>query len=109
MKPSKSLIAAAVVALLPLAAIAGDQAPAPMATTISALVVALDTTQDGRISRVEASNDSKLVFATADVNGDGYLDASEYVQRDTSMDSKSSQPEGSQSGVPDTDAPKPRQ
>ena len=40
----------------------------------------LDANKDGRISMPEASADPKLVesFSTADKNGDGYLDASEY-------------------------------
>jgi EF hand domain-containing protein len=41
----------------------------------------LDANKDGRISMPEASADPKLVetFSTADKNGDGYLDSSEYA------------------------------
>jgi len=47
----------------------------------------LDANRDGRISREEAATDSKIVFSTADKNGDGYLDNSEYSNRDMSNDS----------------------
>ena len=89
MKVSNSLIAAAVVALLPLAAVAGDKAktPAPMGTEASAQFDTLDTDRDGRISRTEAASDTKIMFATADKNGDGYLDSTEYLHRDMSKDS----------------------
>jgi hypothetical protein len=88
MKPSKSLIAAAVVALLPFAAIAGDKdkAPAPMGTKARAQFDALDTNRDGRISRTEASSDSKIEFASLDKNGDGFLDSMEFSHRDMSHD-----------------------
>jgi hypothetical protein len=72
------MIAMAVVAVLPLAAIAGDKdkSSAPMGT--SAQFDKLDTNSDGRISQSEASRDTKIVFSTVDKNGDGYLDNSEY-------------------------------
>ena len=64
MKISQSLIAAAVVAVLPLSVFAGDKdkTPAPMGTTASADFNALDTNGDKRISRSEAAADSKIVF-----------------------------------------------
>ncbi len=85
---SKSLIAAAVIAVLPLSALAGDKdkTQAPMGTVASAQFDTLDANRDGRISREEAATDSKIVFSTADKNGDGYLDNSEYSHRDTSND-----------------------
>ena len=88
MKVSNSLIAAAVVALLPLAAVAGDKdkTPAPMGAEASAQFDTLDTDRDGRISRTEAASDTKIMFATADKNGDGYLDSTEYLHRDMSKD-----------------------
>ena len=88
MKVSNSLIAAAVVALLPLAALAGDKAknPAPMATESSAQFDTLDIDRDGRISRTEAAGDTKIKFVTADKKGDGYLDSTEYLHRDMSVD-----------------------
>ena len=81
------LLAAAAIALIPLAGIAGQEPqqtpPAePAATTDegSSSFEALDANKDGRISMPEASADPKLVesFSTADKNGDGYLDNSEY-------------------------------
>ena len=101
MKISKSLIAAAVVALLPLAAIAGDKdkTVTPVGAT-SAQFDTLDTNRDGRISPAEASSDSKIVFSTVDKNGDGYLDNSEYTHR-----SMSTEP---MPGNPATDAETPR-
>ena len=83
MKVSQSLIAAAVIAVLPLSVFAGDKdkAPAPMGTTVSADFHALDTDGDKRISRAEASSDSKIVFASVDKNGDGYIDGAFDVVR----------------------------
>lgn len=94
MKLSKSLIAASVVALLPLASIAGDKdkTPAPMGTVASAQFDTLDVNRDGRISAAEAAVDSKIVFSTADKNGDGYLDNSEYSHRDMTKESMPEKP-----------------
>jgi len=84
MKISNPLIAMTAVALLPLAAMAGDKdKTAPMGTP-NAQFDKLDTNRDGRISQSEASTDPRLVFSTVDQNGDGYLDNSEYLQRDMS-------------------------
>ena len=88
------LFAAAVVALIPLTGMAGQDArnpaPDPRATTTdpatpstsgTASFQSLDANKDGRISMAEASVDPKLVeeFSTADKNGDGYLDSNEYA------------------------------
>ena len=106
MKISQSLIAAAVIAALPLSVFAGDkdQAPAPLGTTMSAEFSSLDTNGDMRISRTEASSDSKIVFASVDRNGDGYIDSTEFAHRgksdDTTMPS---------TGNPASDPAKPRQ
>ena len=88
-KSTKSMIAATMIAVLPLSAFAGDKdkTQAPMGTAASAQFDALDTNRDGRISQTEASTDTKLVFSTADKNGDGYLDSSEYAHRDMQKDS----------------------
>ena len=85
---SKSFIATAVIAVLPLVAFGGDKdkTQAPAGTVASAQFDSLDTNRDGRISRQEAATDSKIVFSTADKNGDGYLDNSEYSHRDMSND-----------------------
>jgi hypothetical protein len=75
------LLAATAVVLIPLAGFAADQTPDPaMPAGQSASFDTLDANKDGRISMPEASADPKLVesFSSADKNGDGYLDASEY-------------------------------
>jgi hypothetical protein len=76
------LLAAAVVALIPLAGIAAEgtkNQPAVPAGQ-SGSFDTLDANKDGRISMPEASADPKLVesFSTADKNGDGYLDNAEF-------------------------------
>jgi len=70
---SRSLITLAVAALIPLgAAVAGDKSGK------AASFDALDANSDGRISQTEAAVDSKIVFSSADANGDGYLDKAEW-------------------------------
>ena len=78
------LLAATVVALVPLAALAAEPTKTPDPATPagqSGSFDTLDANKDGRISMPEASADPKLVesFSSADKNGDGYLDASEYA------------------------------
>jgi Ca2+-binding EF-hand superfamily protein len=94
MKLSKSLIAAAVVATLPLAAFAGDKdkTVTPTTTATSSQFNALDTNRDGRISPAEAKSDTKIVFSTADKNGDGYLDSDEYMHLDMTTESMPTHP-----------------
>jgi hypothetical protein len=104
MNLSKTLIAASIVSLLPLAAIAGDKPPAPSGTVTSAQFDTLDVNRDGRISPNEAASDSKIVFAKADKNGDGYLDSAEYTHRDMSKGMNHQEP----SQVPGSDTDKPR-
>jgi Ca2+-binding EF-hand superfamily protein len=81
------LLAAAVVALVPLVGIASpgdpksDNKSMSKATADQAVSFdALDANKDGRISMPEASADPRLVeaFSTADKNGDGYLDNAEF-------------------------------
>ena len=76
------LLAAAVVALIPLAGIAAEGTKTPPATPAgqSGTFETLDANKDGRISMPEASADPKLVesFSAADKNGDGYLDNAEF-------------------------------
>ena len=104
MKISNSLIAAAVVAVLPLTAFAGDKdkTVTPMGAATSAQFDTLDVNRDGRISATEAANDSKIVFATVDKNGDGYLDNSEYTNRDMPSDAMP------KTGDPTSDTDRPR-
>ncbi len=86
MRVSKSMIAVAVAALLPLAgsAIAGE---GPDKMKHGAKFDTLDTNRDGKISKSEAAADATIVFTSADANGDGYLDASEYSKAMKSTDS----------------------
>ena len=79
----KTRLLAAAVALIPLTGLAAEGKAKPMPnseTGQSASFDTLDANKDGRISMPEASADPKLVetFSTADKNGDGYLDSSEY-------------------------------
>ena len=79
MKTSKTLIALTAAALLPLgAAMAGDK---DKSGTMSPSFDKLDTNRDGKISQAEASADANIVFTSADSNGDGYLDKSEWKSR----------------------------
>ena len=80
-----SKLLAAAIALVPLAGIAAEGQKTQPATPagLSGSFDALDANKDGRISMPEAAADPKLVenFASADRNGDGYLDNAEYDQR----------------------------
>jgi Ca2+-binding EF-hand superfamily protein len=82
------LLAAALVALIPLAGTAaeGEKTPTTPAGQ-SGSFDTLDANKDGRISMPEASADPKLVesFSSADKNGDGYLDNSEFDNRTESQ------------------------
>jgi hypothetical protein len=79
------LLAAAVIALVPIAGIAAEGEKMQPATPAgqSGSFDTLDANKDGRISMPEASVDPKLVeaFSTADKNGDGYLDNEEFDSR----------------------------
>jgi EF hand len=97
MKISQSILAVAVAATLPLAAFAGDN---DKTTANSAQFDTLDVNRDGRISATEASVDSKIVFSTADKNGDGYLDSKEYMHRGMTNDQMPRDP------ATDTDSPR---
>jgi hypothetical protein len=95
MKSSKTLAIAAVIATaFAGAAVAGDGTKATTGTTASGSFDTLDSNKDGRISMPEASADPKLVesFSTADRNGDGYLDNSEYDGRARSQSTEEPAP-----------------
>ena len=82
---NNKLLAAAVVALIPLAGLAAESGKVQPATPAgqSGSFETLDANKDGRISMPEASVDPKLVetFSTTDRNGDGYLDNDEFDRR----------------------------
>ncbi len=82
---NSKLLAAAVIALIPLAGVAAEGEKTQPATPAgqSGSFDTLDSNKDGRISMPEASADPKLVetFSTTDKNGDGYLDNAEFDSR----------------------------
>ena len=98
MKYRNTLIAAAVAALVPLAgtALANDAHKSKAGASFDAL----DTNHDGRISRAEASADSKIVFAQADANGDGYIDTMEFAKAKKAGDASTSPEPQSRSPYP---------
>ena len=100
MKISQSILAVAIAATLPLAAFAGDKDKTTTNAAHSAQFDTLDVNRDGRISATEAAVDSKIVFSTADKNGDGYLDSNEYMHRGMTNQSMPSEP------ATDTDSPR---
>jgi len=80
----KTLLAAAVAALIPLAGLAAESSKAPATPAgQSGSFDTLDANKDGRISMPEASADPQLVetFSSTDKNGDGYLDNDEFDNR----------------------------
>jgi hypothetical protein len=87
-----TLLAAAIVALLPLAGTAAEGSKTLPSTSSeqSGSFDTLDANKDGRISMPEASADPQLVetFSTADKNGDGYLDNAEFDNRPRDPQSK---------------------
>jgi hypothetical protein len=66
------------------AAFAGDEDNARVATaeSMTPSFTKLDADTDGRISAIEAANNSKVAagFTSADTNRDGYLSKPEYAQ-----------------------------
>jgi hypothetical protein len=104
MKYSKTLIAITVAALLPLgAAMAGEGKD--KSGSMGPSFDTLDTNRDGRISQAEASVDANLMFTSADKNGDGYLDKSEFKNR--AKDSTSPAPQSSAEPTTDPSVPAP--
>jgi hypothetical protein len=97
-------IAAAVTALVPLGvAVAGDkdQYGSKVEKSAGASFKKLDTNKDGRISQAEAAVDSTVVFSSADLNGDGYLDSEEWL----AAAKASSKPQSQDTPPADTPAP----
>ena len=83
MKTSKTLIALTLAAAIPLgAAVAGDQYSKDKSGTSAPAFDKLDTNRDGKISQAEASVDTNIVFSSADTNGDGYLDKTEWKSQE---------------------------
>lgn len=118
MKTSRTVIALAVAALVPMgAAVAGDKDKSGQA---GPSFETLDVNSDGRISQAEAGADMTITFTRVDANGDGYLDKAEWKNRTkgSTMPAPQSAPEpasdpaipqGDQSAsepVPDTETPR---
>jgi hypothetical protein len=75
-------LALAVAALLPMgAAVAGD-GHKDKSGSMGPSFDTLDVNRDGRISQAEAGVDASITFSTADRDGDGYLDKTEWKGRD---------------------------
>jgi EF hand domain-containing protein len=110
--PSMKMIAIAVATLLPLgAAVAGDK-DKDKSGYAGASFDTLDTNRDGKLSQAEATADTTVVFSSADVNGDGYLDKTEWKNRAKAPMSPAPQsaPEPSSDATvppaPDTETPR---
>ena len=73
------------------AAFAGDEDDTRVATAEAATpsFTKLDADADGRVSAIEASNNSRVAagFTSADANKDGYLSKAEYAQLEKSSSS----------------------
>ncbi len=74
-------------ALLVTAAFA-DEGDTRLAAADSAVFAKLDTNRDGRVSAIEAANDSKVAqgFTSADADKDGYLTRAEFANLDKAID-----------------------
>jgi EF hand len=109
MKTSKTLIALAIAAIIPLgAATAADQYGKDKSGTMSGSqgFDKLDTNRDGRISQAEASVDTNIVFSSADSNGDGYLDKTEWKSQgkgDHGSSTSPTSPQPQSTPAPSTD------
>jgi hypothetical protein len=106
MKTAKTLIAIAAATLIPLgAAVAGDK-DKEKSGSMGPSFDTLDANRDGRISQVEASADANIVFTSADKNGDGYLDKSEWKMKHKDKTGTTPQPqsmpESSDTTIPET-------
>ncbi|HEY6644753.1 hypothetical protein [Povalibacter sp.] len=80
----KTLITVVSATLLSVAAMAGDE----MTKTTAATFEALDKNADQQISKTEAAAEKSVSdgFASADMNGDGYLSKSEFMAHGKSHD-----------------------
>ena len=96
MKTSRTVIAIAVAALIPLGAAVANDNEKDKSGHAGASFDTLDTNRDGRISQAEAGSDSTIVFSSTDANGDGYLDKSEWKNR-----TKGSMPAPAPQSTPD--------
>jgi Ca2+-binding EF-hand superfamily protein len=103
MKATRTLIAGAVAALLPLAAAVAQSPPeqtppadpATQQTQKGATFESLDTDSDGRISKTEAAANQNVLdqFSRYDKDGNGFIEKSEVTSTNQSSSSPDSQPQ----------------
>jgi len=105
MKASKLLIAASVAALIPMGAAVAGEGMAKDKSAAAANFQKLDANKDGRISQAEAAVDSTIMFSTADANGDGYLDSTEWKASHRGSSGHEQQPQSAPSEVPAGEQP----
>jgi EF hand domain-containing protein len=74
------------------AVLADDNARVATAESMTPSFTKLDADADGRISAIEAANNSRVAagFTSADANRDGYLSPSEYAQLAKSASTRAS-------------------
>lgn len=104
----KTLIVIAAATLIPLgAAVAGEGKD--KSGSMGPSFDTLDTNRDGRVSQAEAASDSTIVFSSADLNGDGYLDRKEFrtAQSGSTDQQPQSMPESSSPDSSSTDSTMP--
>jgi hypothetical protein len=92
------------------AAFAGDEEDDTRLATAenpSAAFIRLDADADGRVSAIEAANNSKVAagFTTADADKDGYLSKAEYAQIAASSSDRGAAQPRSSSSMPDPSVP----
>ncbi len=89
-----------------------DSTRVAAANTTAAAFTKLDADADGRVSAIEAANDSKVAqgFTAADADKDGYLSKAEFAQLGKSMERSSPSPAEprSQTPPPDSSIPTPQ-
>jgi hypothetical protein len=87
--------------MVPAAVFAADEDNARVATaeSMTPSFTKLDADADGRISAIEAANNSRVaaLFTAADANRDGYLSKAEYAQLAKAATSSSASPSASSS------------
>jgi hypothetical protein len=105
----KLILGMSAMALVASAAFAGegDDTKVAAADASSANFVKLDADADGRISAIEAANNSKVAagFTTADADKDGYLSKSEYAQMAKSSNDAGAASPRSSSSMPEPSVP----
>jgi hypothetical protein len=103
MKTAKTLIAIAAATLIPLGAAVAGENNKDKSGSMGPSFDTLDANRDGRISQAEANADTTIVFTSADKNGDGYLDKSEWKMKDKT--GTTPQPQSAPESSSDTTVP----